>query len=99
LVAKASGETLIVLKKGNVLGTVAAKGLEQNETLDHLALTETALTGLELDVGLDQTGQSEGTDGSGGGQQTGVGAAHFLQRTGVEGEGRFIERRDSSWHK
>ena len=86
LEAEATLQTGIGLEEGNVLGTFAADGLEENERFDELCLGEAAIALLEGEVGSDEIGQLEGAKGTRGCQESGAGAGHLLEGARVEVE-------------
>ena len=93
--AESALKAFVASEQGDVLGRIAADGLEEEEGLDELGLGEAALAGLEREVGGDEVGEPEGAEGAGGGEEAGVGAAHFAERSGIESEGGLVEEREA----
>ena len=83
----------------HILGAIAAGRLQQDHRFNVLGLVKTALALLELEMGGDETRDAQRAEGAGGGQQSGVGAGHLVQGTGVDFEGRLILSGDACRHK
>jgi hypothetical protein len=88
--AQTAFQTIIARQQRHILGTIPTGGLEQDDAFDVLGVGATALALLEFKVGGDQVGNFQGPQGARGGQQAGVSAGHFVQRTRVDFEGRLM---------
>ena len=82
----------VVGQQSGVLGAGSHDGLQQHNGLDQLALAKPALAFAQLEVGGDQVGQAQGTEGAGNGQGPRARAAGLQQRLGVQPEGRLVQQ-------
>jgi hypothetical protein len=94
-VTQSPAQAGIVGKQAEVLGTIAGGGLEEDEEFDELGFGETASALFEGEVGLDEVGEFEGTEGTGGGEESGVDAGGFGERPGVKVEEGLVLERDA----
>ena len=86
-IAQTPLQTGILGQKANVIGTIVAKGLEQNHRLSHLPLREAALAFAELEIGGDGPRQAQGAEGPGDGQGPDERAAGLGQRARIQDKG------------
>ncbi len=61
-------EAIVARQQRHIFGTISTGGLEQDDTLDVLAVGATATPLLEFEIGGDQIGDFEGTKSARGGQ-------------------------------